>query len=230
MLLERSLPLALKTIVMKTNKHEFMDLFHFAENRGVPFRWDTNINPNLDHSLTPCKVRLSPEEAAGINLSVPRRVEEIRNLYEPRRDFCTSDLFACGAGSRVYHIDPYGNMAMCLLLREPRFSLRDMPFSQIWNEKFPPLCSQVRRKGHPCNRCTVVSLCGKCPGWSLLEKGDIEAQVEWGCELGHRLAEGLGFHDGPAARYSFAECEKKEIDMPLVQIERPDFKQEVNAK
>jgi len=214
LLLERRLPLGLKTVVMKSNQHEFMDLLRFAESRGVPFRWDTNINPNLNHSLSPSAVRISPQEAADINLSIARRAGEIRKLFEPRRDFCTSELFACGAGSRVFHVDPYGNMAMCLLLREPAFSLREMSFVEIWNEMFAPLSRRKRRRDHVCNGCTYITLCGKCPGWSLLEEGDIEALVEWSCELGHRLARKLGFYKGSVRHSPQSEEEGDELPVP----------------
>jgi len=216
LLLERNLPVRLKTVVMRTNKHEFMDMFQFAEQRGVPFKWDAMINPNFDRSLTPCNVRLSPEEAVAFDFIAPARVEEYRRYYEPRTDLRTHRLFACGAGSRTFHIDPYGKMMTCLLVREPAFSLRDMSFRQIWDEMFPPVYTRLRSVDHGCNSCNLISLCGKCPGWSQMEKGNLAARVEWSCEVGHRRAKVLGHYDGPVDQYSRTIASGQEILLPVV--------------
>jgi radical SAM protein with 4Fe4S-binding SPASM domain len=112
-------------------------------------------------------------------------------------------------------------MAMCLLLREPAFSLRERTFAEIWNDVFPSLTNRMRRGDHPCNRCTLITLCGLCPGWSLLEKGDMEAPVEWGCELGHRLAGGLGFRDGSVGRHSTPQGTGSKRDAPAHELEAP---------
>jgi radical SAM protein with 4Fe4S-binding SPASM domain len=218
LLLERKLPLKLKTMVLKTNQHEFMDMFAFAESQGVPFKWDTQINPNFDGSLMPCNVRLSPKEAVDLEFSVPKRVQEYQQYFEQRKDFRTQKVFACGAGSRTFHIDPYGMMKMCLLLREPEFSLREMSFQRIWDEMFPPVYSRLRNAEHQCNSCNLVSLCGKCPGWSQMEKGDMEARVEYSCEVGHRRAHVLGYWDGAVDQYTNSlNRAGHEIRLPVLQ-------------
>lgn len=202
LLLERGLPLKLKTVVMRTNQHELLDMCDFAEKCGVSFKYDTMINPNFDGSMTPCNVRLSPEEVVEMDFAIPSRLQEYRQYFEPRKDFRSDRLFSCGAGSRTFHIDPYGSVTMCLLLREPAFSLKEMTFQQIWDEMFPPVYNRLRRADHQCNSCNLVSLCGKCPAWSRMEKGDMEARVEYGCEVGHRRAQKLGYYEGPVDQYS----------------------------
>jgi len=202
LLLERNLPTKLKTVVMKTNQHEFMDMFEFAESRGVPFKWDTQINPNLDSSLTPCNVRLTPQEAVDLEFSIPSRAAEYKEYYEERKNFRTSRLFACGAGSQTFHIDPYGKMSMCILLRDREYSLKEMSFRQIWDEAFPPLYRKMRSPDHQCNSCDLITLCNKCPAWSHMEKGNLEGRVEYTCEVGHRRAEKLGYWDGPVDQYT----------------------------
>lgn len=218
LLIERGIPLKLKTVVIQTNKHEFMDMFHYAESLGVPFKWDTQVNPNFDSSMTPCNVRLSPEEAVKYDFIVPKRVEEYRKYFEPRKDFKSNRLFSCGAGSRTFHIDPYGKMKMCLLLRDPEFSLKEMSFERIWNEMFPPVHERLRRADHQCNSCNLTALCGKCPAWSLLEKGDMEARIEYSCEVGHRRAERLGYWDGPVDQYT-RTLKEIPISLPVVQTQ-----------
>ena len=101
LLSERSIPLKLKTVAMRTNRHELIDMARFAESKGLRFKFDTMINPNFDRSLVPCNVRLSPEEAVEVDFSLPERLEEYRRYFEPRKDYQSSRLFSCGAGSRT---------------------------------------------------------------------------------------------------------------------------------
>jgi radical SAM protein with 4Fe4S-binding SPASM domain len=218
LLVERNLPLKLKTVVIKTNQHEFMDMFRFAERQGVSFKWDTQINPNFDQSLTPCNVRLSPQEAVEFDFAIPRRYDEWRSYFDVRKNAATSRLFSCGAGSRTFHIDPYGKMKMCLLLRDPEFSLKEMTFQQVWDEMFPPVYSLLRTASHGCNSCNLYSLCGKCPAWSQLEKGSMEAKVDYSCEVGHRRAKKLGYWDGPVDQYSRTLVDAgKVVFLPVLQ-------------
>jgi radical SAM protein with 4Fe4S-binding SPASM domain len=217
LLAERGVPLKLKTVVMRTNQHELLDMAAYAESKGVSFKFDTMLNPNFNGSLLPCNVRLSPEEVVDAEFSIPGRLEETRKYYETRQDFHSARLFSCGAGSRTFHVDPYGNMKMCLLLRDPEFSLKTMSFRRIWNEMFPPVYHRMRSADHQCNSCNLVSLCGKCPAWSQMEKGDMEARIEWSCEVGHRRAQKLGFYEGPVDQYIGAESRRQEVLLPVLQ-------------
>ena len=187
----------------------------------VRFKWDTQINPNLDSSLTPCNVRLSPQEAVDLEFSIPARAEEYRDYFEDRKEFRSSRLFSCGAGSQTFHIDPYGKMSMCILLRgnEKEFSLKERSFKQIWDEMFPPIYRQMRSADHQCNSCNLISLCGKCPAWSEMEKGDMAARVEYSCEVGHRRAEKLGYWDGAVDQYTrtLKSAGSEQVLLPVLQ-------------
>ncbi|HEY7818292.1 MAG TPA: radical SAM protein, partial [Vicinamibacteria bacterium] len=217
LLLERGVPLKLKTIAMRTNQHEVLDMARFAESRGVAFKFDTMINPNFDRSLVPCNVRLTPEEVVDLEFSFPGWEEDFRRYAEPRIGFRSNKIFPCGAGSRTFHVDPYGNMKMCILLRQPEFSLREMSFREIWNEKFPAVWSRLRDSDHQCNSCGLVSVCGKCAAWSQLEKGDMEARVEWSCEVGHRRAAKLGYYEGALDQYRRDAVAAREVRLPVLQ-------------
>ena len=217
LLWERGVPLKLKTVAMRTNQHEIPDMARFAESKGLHFKFDTMIQANFNGSLMPCNVRLSPVEAVALEFSDQNRVEDYRKYFEPRKEYRSSKVFSCGAGSRTFHVDPYGQMKMCLLLREPEFSLRKMTFRQIWDEMFPPAYSRMRSPNHQCNSCNLVSLCGKCPAWSQSEKGDLEARIEWSCEMGHRRAQKLGHYEGPVDQYTRTIAPTQQVLLPVLQ-------------
>ena len=217
-MIDRGLPVKLKTIVMRTNQHELVDMASYAEGHGLEFKYSTQINPNFDGSLMPCNVRLSPEEAVATDFAIPGRVEEYREYFEARKHYTSSRVFSCGAGSQTFHIDPYGNMKMCVLLRDPEYNLREMTFHEIWNEQFPLTYNKMRSVDHQCNSCNLVTLCEKCPAWSLMEKGSLEARVEYTCEVGHRRAQALGYYDGPVDQSTRQDSPSEPTDEVLLPI------------
>jgi hypothetical protein len=75
--MERKLPLKLKTVAIEPNKHELWDIKRFVEDDlGVEFKFDAMINPRLDASLDPLRVRLSPREVVDLDLCDPRKMME----------------------------------------------------------------------------------------------------------------------------------------------------------
>ncbi|MFQ5341628.1 MAG: radical SAM protein, partial [Anaerolineae bacterium] len=62
LLLDRGIPLTLKTMVLTLNRHELEAMKALARDFGVGFRYDAQIWPRLDGRRAPCSLRLSPEE------------------------------------------------------------------------------------------------------------------------------------------------------------------------
>src|SRR2546422_10996846 len=80
LLMERRLPLALKTVGVTINKHEIGAMKRFAEEElGVAFKFDSMINPRIDCSQSPLAVRLRPEEVVELDLQDPERAGEWRS-------------------------------------------------------------------------------------------------------------------------------------------------------
>ncbi len=110
LLLDRGVPLVLKTSVMTLNVHELWDLQQWAESLGVTFRFDAVINARLDGGKNPVDVRLAPKEVAALDLKDDRRMSEWREFVKkylaPPPD--PELLFHCGAGLNNFHVDAYG--------------------------------------------------------------------------------------------------------------------------
>ncbi len=184
LLLERSVPLALKTMAMTLNREEIFPLKAFAEERGLKFRFDPLLNPRLDGSKKPCDFRLSPDEVLGMDLEDEQRAREWR-------EFCgkfitplpSEHLFSCGAGVSTFHIDPYGRMSACEMARFRSYDLRSGSFREGWDDVIPGILNLRPKADYPCSRCELISLCGQCPGWAWLEKGSPELPVEYLCDI-----------------------------------------------
>src|SRR5256885_9904872 len=76
LLLDRKLPLKLKTVAVSINRHEVFDMKAFADSLGVEFKFDGMINPRIDCSASPLAVRLTPEEIVEMDLRDTARVAQ----------------------------------------------------------------------------------------------------------------------------------------------------------
>jgi len=82
LLLERRLPLKLKTVPTSINKHEVFLMQQYAQERGVEFKFDSLINPRIDCSQSPLGVRLTPAEVVAFDYVDPARKAEYRRLLD----------------------------------------------------------------------------------------------------------------------------------------------------
>jgi len=190
LLLERKIPLGLKTMVMTLNRNEFSNIKEYAEGLGVKFRFDPILNAGLDGSKTPCNFRLSPEEVVKLDLADEKRVKEWREFCEKFLGPPQSDnLYICGAGVSTFHIDPYGQMSSCEMTRFQNYDLRCGSFEEGWHHSIPEFLTLKPTRDYPCGQCELISLCGQCPGWAYLENGNPETPVEYLCQIAHLRAE-----------------------------------------
>jgi radical SAM protein with 4Fe4S-binding SPASM domain len=96
-------------------------------------------------------------------------------------------LYPCGAGKTHFHIDPYGSLQPCLMVKDPNleYNLIGGSFLTGWNE----VVSRIREKkvgiNFTCHRCEKKSLCGFCPGFFELENGTEEVYSQYLCTMGH---------------------------------------------
>ena len=82
LLLERNLPLKLKTVATRLTRHEIGQMKELARGMGVEFKFDAMINPRIDCSQSPLAVRLSPEEIVSLDLEDEERREGWRLLQQ----------------------------------------------------------------------------------------------------------------------------------------------------
>ncbi|NIQ37561.1 MAG: radical SAM protein, partial [Proteobacteria bacterium] len=73
LLVQRNLPLKLKTVAMTLNRHEFMRIKRFVENLGLDFRFDALINQRIDGCRDLTELRIAPREVMDLDLTDPKR-------------------------------------------------------------------------------------------------------------------------------------------------------------
>lgn len=193
LLLERKLPLKLKTVALTINKHEIKAMERFAEELGVEFKFDPMISPRIDCSSSPLAVRLTPEDVVMLDVDEPRRVSEWRRLatqfpvFEPGDEM--PELYDCGGGVNSFAIDPYGDLTICVLSHMDKYNVRDGSVKEGW-EKFLRGVRAKKVTGlTKCTTCQLSSLCGSCAANNELENGNAESPVDFLCRVAHLRAE-----------------------------------------
>lgn len=194
LLLARQIPLKLKTMVMTLNAHELWDLKAWAEGLGVQFYYDPVLNPRLDGGKEPLALRLSPEEVVEFDLRDETRLQSWQEFVAKFGKAPESEyLYQCGAGVESAHVDAFGKMHICTMSRSAGFDLTRKPLKAGWDDFLPRLRNQKPRGDYPCGQCALISLCGQCPAWAVMENGDPERAVSYLCRIGHLRAETLNF-------------------------------------
>jgi radical SAM protein with 4Fe4S-binding SPASM domain len=199
LLLDRGLPLKLKTVGTSINKHEVVAMKDFAERElGLEFKFDSQLSPRIDCSRAPLGVRLSPEEVVAIDMHWPKVAGELRTGLQ--REVAgpplgnRSSLYQCGGGVQSCAIDPYGQMSICVLSHRQTYDIRSGSVREGW-EKFLLETRTQEPKNPPtkCTKCRIRSVCSMCPANGELENGDPESPVDFLCEVAHLRALALGF-------------------------------------
>ncbi len=187
-ILDRSLPLQLKTVLLTLNYHELDLMKQFATELGVEFRHDAVINAGIDGNLAPTRLRLSPEQIIEIESHEEKLVQAWLNNHRNNLDLVVdrSKLYLCTAGRSGFHIDSEGRASVCLSARDPSFDLRQGSFRQCWEEFFPAVLQQEYSRDYECRDCKLRPVCAQCPAMGMSEWLDAEKRVPFICELAHR--------------------------------------------
>ena len=196
LLLERKLPLSLKTVVLKSNYKELWEMKSYADELGVSFRYDMIILPDFAKTGIPERERLTAEEVVDIELSDPERNRLWRECADLHRGVKLDNrrLYQCGAGIGTFHITASGELSICMMSREPGYNLRQGTFGEGWREAIPGVITRKQSGTSECCKCSIQPICGQCPVWSQLTHTDFENKVDYLCDMAKLRAEKMNLN------------------------------------
>jgi radical SAM protein with 4Fe4S-binding SPASM domain len=206
LLLEKKIPLVVKSALLPQNKHELDEFEAFAKtipwmdhppSYSMFFDLRCRCDDPRKNALIK-KNRFSPAEGLKV---LTRDMEKYR---KGMCEFCSkfmrppgNKLFSCGAGHGGGCVDAYGKLQLCLPLRHPA-TVYDLKQGSIKDaiENFFPKMKQIVPQNPEylkrCARCFLKGLCDQCPAKSWTETGTLDTPVEYLCEVAHTQAEYLG--------------------------------------
>ena len=232
-LLDRGLPLRLKTVVLKENRHELDAMKEFAQSLGVEFRFDAMINPRLDGSPAPLATGWIPQKSwrwtsrtpdasrrgissASTSTARHSRRERGSSLSLRWRRQLLFDQSVRGVGS----LWPLAERP----LRSPPGQLREG-----WGHFLGKAVERRAKTITKCTSCHLKALCGMCPAYGELENGNPERPVDFLCHVAHLRAAMLE-QEIPA----HGECEYcpggRQHDLLLSELRKLDLKAEPMPK
>lgn len=188
LLLDHGIRVALKTILMSVNFHEFAAIESIARNLGVKFRLDAALFPCLNGDQSPLDFRVRPEDAVALEMSDVDRFRKWGKYYVKTQNLQHPiSLYKCGAGVASFYIDPSLKLHPCLMTSKPEFDLLNGSFQEGWETVIPEIHDK-NQSIDTCSNCEKIAFCGYCPAFFQLEKGDEKICSEYLCEIGkHRL-------------------------------------------
>jgi len=177
--------LALKCPTTIQNAHQVSGIAQLAKDLGVEFRYDPLILATMEGKRHPHAVRLSAEEILALEASDVEKDRAWRKyLSEEEHPAIGGErLFSCGAGKNFLHVDPYGNVQVCLMVKEFARSLRSKPLEEIYYDDFPEILSTKRDELSKCRACAHRSTCSNCPGVASWETRSSGSHVDFACHL-----------------------------------------------
>jgi radical SAM protein with 4Fe4S-binding SPASM domain len=197
-LIAAKIPLRLKATAMTLNRHELEAMYEYAAGLGIEFRHDAMLRPTF-HGMDISGLRLPPEEVASLDALRSDAADLFTTAYELAVDgtetnplFDPGRRYNCGAGFRAFHIDPYGQLSACHMVRSPSYDLISGSFSEGWESFLGEFRAQQVDKDFACIHCELVGICQRCSAFSKLENGDPDTVVEYACAVAHQRARNLG--------------------------------------
>jgi radical SAM protein with 4Fe4S-binding SPASM domain len=193
LLLERGLPLTLKTVAVTINRHEVFEMKRFAEERGCDFRYDLLMSPRIDCSKSPLAVRLTPEEVVEVEIQDERRARDWQEFAERfggrvHTGEKTKGIYACGGGHNDFAIHADGRMGICISSRKETYDLKNGNFDEGWNDFLGAVRSKPITVRTKCVECAIKGMCSMCPANGELENDNPEKPVDYLCQVAHLRA------------------------------------------
>ncbi|MBU1928463.1 MAG: radical SAM protein [Candidatus Omnitrophica bacterium] len=191
-LIQRKLPVIIKSNLLKRNKNEIAGIKQWAEKvLGKPgnkhyFKCDPLIYPRLNGDKTPCKYRLSPKEIFAVfkqDQDISSECQDGRFKDAPELPRQRKYLFQCDAGKNKVFIDPFGRLRYCVFFQEYSVNLRDASLKKSFSTINPRVLSQEFNSDSKCQDCALRPVCRWCPARAYLEAGEREKPVRFFCEL-----------------------------------------------
>ena len=164
----RNFNLMLKSMVLKQNVQDIVDIYRFAKKENLTYRFDPFVHPSKfgddkSHTLD------DPQEIAGLFKFVRDEQSDIVDFMTKvdryRECFVRSkNLYSCNAGRANVFIDYLGNVQPCASTCMPDTSIFKRSVSDIMTNDFPKWLTKESddESALKCRNCQDIMFCAWC--------------------------------------------------------------------
>jgi len=203
MLLESGVKVRLKAMALRSNVHELPEIAQFCRSHTKDyFRFDPLLHLRFDRDEAKNEYikaeRLSPEEIVAIERADQERFESLEKgcdklIVEEFSHFGCNHLFHCGAGNGSFSVSYDGKFRLCSSLWPPTclYDLKTGRLADAWHNFIPKVRDMRSNRKEfldTCRRCPIINLCLWCPAHAYLEAGEMDAVVQYFCDVAHARA------------------------------------------
>jgi MoaA/NifB/PqqE/SkfB family radical SAM enzyme len=151
LILERHLPLTLKTAGMTVNRDEILEIKQYVDRLGerngtkVWYKFGSDIRPRLDGSEDVFEYQLPERDVTAIEQADPEfRAERFRQDRQMEAHVRRGGSL-CGGGQYKFHIDAYGQLQLCSNNRLRSYDLRRGSFQEGFYKVLPQFPCPARQ-------------------------------------------------------------------------------------
>lgn len=180
---ELGIPVIVKTCWTKNNWHQSDQVMALCDELGVEFRGTTYIQSRQNGREDNLAERMTSEQVVQFY-----KHEEKSRTTAPDSSVGTDkskilERNVCGAASKTFRIDPYGDVFPCVEVQVAAGNVRTTKLTEIWHHSdvlntLRSLKVKDMDLGDDVDTLDSVGGCNLCPGANLKEKGKLNVVAE----------------------------------------------------
>jgi radical SAM protein with 4Fe4S-binding SPASM domain len=206
LLLKSGIKVRFKAMALRSNIQQLSEIAKFFRARTKDyFRFDPFLHLRFDHNQKrndEIKAeRLTAQEIVAIEQADSERRQALERycaklIMKDAANINCNHLFHCGTGNGNFTVSYDGFLRLCSLLWHPDciYNLKKGSLSEAWDKsilKVRDMRSNNNQFLEKCRKCSIINLCMWCPAHSHLETGELDAPVDYFCEVAHARADSL---------------------------------------
>lgn len=182
-----NLPVRLKTVLMRPNRHEFEAIRALAAVGEPTVRYDAVIQPRFPGDDGVAALRMPPGEVAELEArAIPElpeewRAQQARQTPPPSGE--DRPLYACAAGAISFYCSADGMVQPCVSAVRHGVRYERGRLLEAFRLARNAVRSLRAPSGQSCVACEDRVFCGSCPPIAELDVGDETGVCAYACEL-----------------------------------------------
>lgn len=183
------LPVRLKTVLMRPNRHEFEAIRALAAPGERSPRYDAVIQPRFRGDAEIERLRVPPAEVVEMEArAIPDLAGQWRRQrgrQEKSSPVGAPSLYACASGLISFYVSAEGMVQPCISAVRHGIRYERAGLLEAFRAGRRSVQGRCAPSGYACATCADRFFCSSCPPIAELECGDEAGKCAYACELAH---------------------------------------------